>query len=359
MSEDAQDNRKRPAARGVRSGAGRAAGPSTGPRRVHLLLGEDDWLRDRTLRALLDQTIPAAERDLNLDRLDADLATAEEILTRADTLPFFGAARVVVVLRVERLKADAQDRLLAYLEQGPPPSILVLVASQLDERRRFTKGVRAIAQVHPCATPRAEDLPSWSQRYAQEVGKRLSQDAARALVQLAPPGLGSLAGEIEKLASYVGTRDTIREDDVRAAATRAAEFTVFQLTDAVGDRDSARALRVLDRLLVEENPIGLLALLAGHVRALLATQALESESAGRDRVQAALGNRAWLYDRYRKQLGGFRGAELARFLRNLRDTDVRMKSSIGSPRMVLEHLVVRLCTAGQNRRPTSTSPRSS
>ncbi|MBM3449632.1 MAG: DNA polymerase III subunit delta [Armatimonadetes bacterium] len=371
MDDEPKAPRSRAPSRGTRAApastapqSGRARKPSaspapTGPRRVHLIVGDDDWLRDHTLRRLLDELIPLAERDLNLDRLEVDSISIEDVITRADTLPFFGATRVVVVLRVERLNAAAQDRLSAYLEQGPPPSIFILVATSLDERRRFTKTVRAVSRVHACTTPRSGELVGWAQRYAQELGKRLSPDAARALVQLVAPGLGNLANEVDKLAAFVGGRDVIREEDVQAAATRSAEFTVFQLTDAVGDRDAARALRVLDRLLVEENPVGLLALLAGHVRALLATQALAAGRADRERVQAVLGNRAWLFDRYRQQLRGFGDPDLARLLRDLRDADYRMKSSTGSPRMVLEHLVVRLCTAGETGRLTSTSPRPS
>ena len=60
---------------------------------VYLLHGEEDLLIDQALAALLDRLVPAEERDLNLDVLWATEIAIPDLVTRLDTLPFFGRRR--------------------------------------------------------------------------------------------------------------------------------------------------------------------------------------------------------------------------------------------------------------------------
>ena len=68
-----------------------------------------------------------------------------------------------------------------------------------------------------------------------------------------------------------------------AAASAGAVASVFELTDAVGERDVARALRVLHRLLGSgETPLGVSAMLGRHVRALIGARALAARGMSPD-----------------------------------------------------------------------------
>src|SRR5256885_16093068 len=119
---------------------------------VYLLHGEEDLLIDQALAVLLDRLMPAEERDLNLDVLRAGEIALPDLVTRLDTLPFFGRRRVGVVKDPEAWKAPEQKRLAAYLEQGPPPPGLGLVAPGPGRRSRPYNKVPRIRQVE--AVPR-------------------------------------------------------------------------------------------------------------------------------------------------------------------------------------------------------------
>src|SRR5574337_531591 len=68
---------------------------STTPRHVYLLHGEEDLLIDQALATLLDRLVPPEERALNLDVVWPDEMSITDLITRLDTLPFFGQRRVV------------------------------------------------------------------------------------------------------------------------------------------------------------------------------------------------------------------------------------------------------------------------
>lgn len=312
-------------------------------RQVYVVVGEEAWLRRRAVERVVSAYLSPAEQELNLDQLDAAEADVAEILTRANTLPFFGSTRVVVVRQADRLPAAAQERLAAYLEANPPACVLVLEAASLDRRRRLWGVLQRVAEVVEADPLEVRDAVAWVTSRVRELGKRITGEAARALVAAVGTDLHALSGEVEKLVAYAGERATLQLSDVEAVASHGAEVSVFALTDAVAAGDAAAALRVLHRLLERENPVGLVALLASHFRALLYTQALVAQRASSGQVRQALGSRAWLFGRYREQVRRLGSGRLAELYQHIERTDLQLKTSGGAADVLVQQLVVRLC----------------
>ena len=93
--------------------------------------------------------------------------------------------------------------------------------------------------------------------------------------------------EIEKLAAYVGDRDTVTKADIAAITSSSREAVGWDLADAVGARDLPRALSVLKQLLFERRP------------AFMLIRGLENRIAQLQLLREAI-NKRWL----RSQSGG-------------------------------------------------------
>src|SRR5438445_10901673 len=139
---------------------------------VYLLQGEEDLLIDQALAGLLDRRMPAEGRDLNLHVLRAGEIALPDLVTRLDTLPFFGRRRVVVVKDPDAWKAPEQERLAAYLEQGPPPSALILLAQGLDRRRKPYTTIRRIGEGQEFPRMSVRPLPPWIAHRPPRAGRR-------------------------------------------------------------------------------------------------------------------------------------------------------------------------------------------
>jgi DNA polymerase-3 subunit delta len=317
---------------------------------VYLIVGEEDLRAEEALRNLLRDVVPEDERALNLDVVEAGSTPVQDIITRCETLPFFGARRAVVlhVRAPESWRAAEQDALADYLNQGPPPSVLIVVAPRLDQRRRLSGVLRRRAQVIRCDPPEPEDVPAWLRARVQETGKTIAPDAAALLADLAGGGLRALGLEIEKLAAYTGERGTITADDVREVASQAAaQATVFEVMDAVGHRRTAEAFRLLDGLIaLGEPPLRILYMLEDQVRMLARVQELVDRGVrGRADVQRALGSRAWRYADYQQQVKAFGRIDVAALLGLLLEADGAVKTGQMPPRLALETLIVRMSGA--------------
>lgn len=320
----------------------------TADHHVYLLHGEEDLLVDQALSALLDRLVPSEERDLNVDVLRADEMAMTDLITRVDTLPFFGRRRVVVVKDAGAWKPADQERLAAYLEQGPPPSALILVAQSLDRRRRLYTTLRRVGEVQEFPRMSLRQLPVWISERARQSARRLDPDAVEALIALVGPGLRQLSLEMEKVWAYVGTREHITRVDVEEAVSRLSESTIFMLVDAVGEQRADRALRYLTEILREEAPPYVLFMVARQFRLLFRASVLLSKRKPPAVLQEALGVPPFVARRIGEQARNFPPAAFPGIFTRLQDADRAIKTT-GHPRLALETLVTELCLPQKGR----------
>jgi DNA polymerase-3 subunit delta len=180
----------------------------------------------------------------------------------------------------------------------------------------------------------------------------------------APDDLRGLGNELEKLFLFIGPRSALRAQDVETLMTDRGEGWIFDLTRLVGERDAVAALGQLARLMSQgEHPLKLLAVLAAELRRLLsARQLLDTEL-----------RRSWrrgmTYDQFQKTVlkngapvlsrnafadymcfqraSGFSLRALRSYLEAVHETDLRLKSSGGHPRLIMERLILDMCARGQ------------
>lgn len=317
--------------------------------RPTLIIGEEDYLAEDALARLIDQALPAEDRALNLDVLDA-AAPIGELLTRLDTAPFFGPSRVVVVRRLEAMRDADQDALSAYLDRGDSPTLGLYVARELDRRRRLFQTFRRVATIVECRPLAPRDLPAWVHQRITASGKHAAPGATESLVALAGGSLRDLEHEVAKLTAYVGDRPQITRADVDAIASRLGEASIFTLADAVGGGDAARALVALHDNLSTHEPLHVLFMITRQFRLILRARALAKSLSGGDTGLAdQLGVHPYVARKVTEQARGYRTDQFPGIFAALEGADQAIKSG-SAPRLALETLIVQLC--GMNRRAT-------
>lgn len=314
---------------------------ASAPSHVYLLLGEEDVLVEQAVTRLLDQLIPAEERALNLDAVRADEIELTDLITRVDTLPFFGQRRAVIVKDVDAWTPSEQERLAAYLDRGTPPSALMLIASELDRRRKLYTTVRRVGEVQEFPRLSVRELPAWIKDRVKREGRRIDQEAIDALVARVGPGLRQLGLELEKLFALVSPDASITRQDVESVVSRLSESTIFMLVDAIGEQRAGQALWHLDDLLREEAPPYVLFMIARQFRMLLKASVLQARKASPAAVQQALGVPPFVARRMADQAKNFPPAIFTRIFERLEEADRAIKTT-GHPRLALETLIAEL-----------------
>jgi DNA polymerase-3 subunit delta len=265
---------------------------------VLLVCGEDEFGVKQRAREVFQQWSQKLG-GLDHEMIDASVNNSGEALTALaklrealQTLPFFGAAKVVWLqncnfLGEERTAlaaavTEALGELARELKAFRWDNVRLLVsAGKVDKRKSFYKALEKIGAVEVFAGW-SEKEDEWHEEAAAlvrralgEAQREISEEGLAQLVTFTGPQARLLTSEVEKLVLYAGARTRIEAGDVAAIVTRNKQARAFALGDALGERDLAAVLHCLDQELWEirrdtkRNEIGLLYGLISKVRALL------------------------------------------------------------------------------------------
>jgi len=169
-----------------------------------------------------------------------------------------------------------EGRLEEILERGlPPDHILVLSALSVDRRKKLyqimVEGGIVLAFEKEKGDGRIKDqFRRVALEYARNQGKSITGDALEVLGEKTGYRLAEAMTVLESLLSFAGDRGKVDVEDVESLATETKEYTVFDLTGALAEREASRALKALDALFRKgEPPLMVFAMVVREIRHIL------------------------------------------------------------------------------------------
>jgi DNA polymerase-3 subunit delta len=325
-----------------------------------LLLGAEPYLRDICRAQLIDQYVAEAARTWAVSRFSAERGDIEAALDQAQTLPMLSPQQVVFLENTEAIeefadkkREDAVQQLESYFADPAPFTVLVIEATQLDQRMKLSKllvekSLVVTVDLGEDPNQRNAAAVALARSLAKEQGVEFEKGAAENLAECVAADLQRLKTEIEKLATFAGERKTILLEDVASMVISERTTTVWEMADMIASRQGKRALDFLDRLLRSgEEPIFLLGGLLFMYRKLVEAsevkgvvngwQAARALQMAPEKAELAVRNARKISKP--RLLAGMRAFQLA---------DNRLKGGSEDPRAVMEFLIAEL-TAPETR----------
>jgi len=296
---------------------------------LYLLQGEDDIEKSalgHEFEALIDEGL----RAFNVERIHAgDVTSGErlvgvvsELVAAAHTLPMMSPRRLLIVLQADQLlmpkrESDAANRALDALEmlfkEPDSQTTIVLIAAPLDKRSRMYKLLVKHAALVECGVIETQaDAERWIKNRVTAAGAQIDPAGARLLGERSGADVKRLRNDVERLLLYALGQKMISLDDVRQIVGPATLQDDWAMTNAIEAGDGAVALRQLALVLDAGAP-----------------------------PEKVLGQLGWLV---RTKFPVIAPGALRPAIAALFRTDLDLKRSGGDPRILLERLIVELCT---------------
>ncbi len=261
-----------------------AAAKTKAVAQICAVVGSDDSEVKRAALELAEAMTPEGNAEFGREVIDGAVdyvdAAAERIHQTIEallTFPFFGGEKLVWLKSASFLAddpagrsqtvTDALEKLAETLGSGLPESTrFLLSAVGVDKRRTFYKTLGKLGKIEVFDKVDA-GKSGWEQaaseiveRSARERGLRLAPDALELFTLFTGGERRVIENELEKLDLYLGpARREVRAEDVRQLVPLSREGVVFELGNALAERDLHRALGLLDQLLFQgESAIGIL-----------------------------------------------------------------------------------------------------
>jgi DNA polymerase III subunit delta len=213
----------------------------------------------------------------------------EALLAAIPAMSLTPSRRHLLVDGVERWRDRQLDAVAEALGQMPPELTLVLIARDKAPAKLKAAVAAGQGEIHEFEAPRAKEMPRALVVEAKRLGFALDPAAARTLVTRMGANPVRLRNELERLALWAGEGGSVSEADLDSMVFDTSEAAVWALSDALLERDSARAASIAERLVSQgENVTGLIYGLASRLRSACAAAAQLEAGVSPKQVESSL-----------------------------------------------------------------------
>lgn len=284
------------------------------------LTGENDFLRTRELRKLVDAFV-AEHTDMGLERLDGEEADYDQMHAAAQSLPFL-SPRKLVILRSPSANKQFTEEFEQFLRDVAETNDVVLVEPKLDKRLSYYKTLKKETDFREFSPVDGANLTRFMTEYAKAQGGSLSPSDAQMLVERVGTNQQLLISELDKLLSYDAK---VTSQSIELLTEKTPQSSIFELLDAAFAGNTKRAMDLYkEQRALKVEPQQIIAMLVWQLYVLALVKTAKDRSPDDMASEARLSPFV-----VRKSAGLARSLSIARLkalITRLREFDVRLKS---------------------------------
>jgi len=212
---------------------------------VYWLEGEEPYFIDTITDYAEHHILNEAEASFNLTVFygrDADWATVVNACMR---YPMFAERQVVLLKEAQHMKDI--EKLENYIAKPLASTVFVVSYKdkKVDGRTAFAKVLKNKTELFSTKKLYDNQLPEWVSQMVGQHGLTINQKSQALLVDHIGNDLSRLRNEVEKLSVNLKGRKNITEEDIEAFIGVSKEFNVFELQDAIAQKNLAKAIRII------------------------------------------------------------------------------------------------------------------
>ena len=298
---------------------------------LYLLYGEEQFLLESVLKKIKKRF---GELLQGINYIIIDENSINDLIYNIESPAFGYSNKLIIVKNSGLFKKDGrkkqnspiQESIAQYIENNKLEDVIVVfVENEIDKNNVF----EAISKKGVVVEFKELDefaLIRKLKQIANLYKVNLPDQEARYLLEISGTNMQYLINEIRKLIEFVGPNGTINKEDIDNLAIEQIDSVIFDLTDNLGSKQTAKALDVLDGLIYNKEPIQkILVTLYNHFKKLyLCSLAIESNKD----IASSIGlkpNQTFLVNKYKRQLNYFKPDDLKKILKEFTELDYNYK----------------------------------
>lgn len=300
---------------------------------VYLLYGEEKFLLDNCVKKIKKRF---GELLQGINYVIIDEATIDNLIDEIESPAFGYDQKLIIVKNSGLFKKDGrkkqnspiQEKISEYFNSTKLDNsvVLVFVEDTIDKNEVFDS---LSSQAIVVEFKELDEL-ALIRRLKQIAGLykvTISDQNLRYLLEISGTNMQYLINEIRKLIEFTGQGGTISKEAIDNLAIKQFDSVIFDLTDSLGNKQTAKALEVLDELIYQKEPAQkILVTLYNHFKRLyLCDLAIKNNKD----IATSLGlkpNQTFLVNKYKKQLTSFKEVNLRKILEGFTDLDYNSKN---------------------------------
>ncbi len=308
---------------------------------LYLFTGPEKFLTRYYVNQMLEMLLDENTKTFNYTEFSGKVSL-QAVSDAISIYPAFARRRVVVVRESTLLKQGAKETdWNVFFKSLPDYLCLIFIQEEVDKRVSFYKAVRNHGLIIECDRQDESALTKWVINRLSRYRKQIDEKDAAYLVALLEPDMTFMDLELEKLARYAGNSAHITRNMIDTVATRSMKSRIFDLTDAISQRQTAQALQILNGLVEQKEPLPYIMAMVGRQMGLLLRVKKMEEKKLPDMARV-LGINPYIAGKIRKQAASFSIDQLKETMRKCVQMDQASKTGRMNPRLALDLFITEL-----------------
>ncbi|HHT88697.1 MAG TPA: DNA polymerase III subunit delta [Clostridiales bacterium] len=308
-------------------------------KQFYLLYGSESYLI-KLYRDKLREAVSGESDQMNFSRFEGKGIDLKELNDVAQTLPFFGDKRLILIEQSGLFKE--QSELPNILADAPESTMFIFAEQDVDRRNKAYKLINDRGVVSEMKGLDDKNLRLFVASLLKQAGKNITRNVCDYLLDKTGTDMDNISNEVEKLIGYTLGRDIITVEDVDAVVTTQITGKIFQMMDAIGSKQQGRALTLYyDLLSVREKPSHILYLIMRHFNVLLQVKEMVSFGYASELIIEHVGIPAFTIGKYISQTKNFTIEQLYESLKIAADTEEQIKKGQINDKIGVELMIIR------------------
>lgn len=309
-------------------------------KQAYLLYGEEAYLR-RQYRDRLKEALTVDGDTMNYSYFEGKDISVGTVIDMAETLPFLADRRVIVIENSNLFKTGG-EKMAEYLAEPAGAAYFVFVEAEVDKRSRLFKTVSANGTAVEFPVQNEATLKKWILGMVKKEGKQITGHALDFFLEKTGTDMENIRRELEKLMCYCMEKDAVSEQDIGDICTHRTSSRVFDMVNAIADKQQKKALDLYyDLLALKEPAMRILFLIARQFNMLLQVKELKGKGYDNKAIGGKVGLSPFIAGKYVTQAAKFKTADLRRALEACVEAEEAVKTGRMNDVMGVELLIVR------------------
>lgn len=311
---------------------------------LYFYYGEDTYSLKKKIKEIVDAFVKIEGSDFNVSTLLGNKISVQEFEKNVFTAPFLGSKRLIVLKNVllECSDLDVKKAISINLDKVPETSIVIFVEEgKPDKRESLFKNLSKLSTTKSYDQPTDLDIKRFIETTVSESNFKISSAANFQLGLYCGRDYWRIQNELQKLISYVKyqKRDTINEGDIVKLVDPVNNFMIFDLTDALADRNVKKAIKIYHSMLKGgEDEIKVFNMIIYHIRNMVLVNSISENNESLIAKKTSL--HPYVVKKIMISLRKFEQEKLHQLYKKLSETDWKIKTGFLDIGTALDLLLV-------------------
>ncbi|MEM1323252.1 MAG: DNA polymerase III subunit delta [Bacteroidota bacterium] len=314
---------------------------------VYLLHGEEAYYIDQLSSHFEEKALEEHEKAFNQIIIYGKEAQSKSLIDAACRYPMMAARQLVILKEAQEMRTLGD--LKPYIEKPVPTTIFVICYKhkKFDKRTALAKALKKSAVIFESKRMYDNKMPGWISDYLKTKKLGITPEATRLVAEYLGTNLSKVANELDKLAINIPSGSTINDQQIQDQIGISKEYNVFELQNALGQRNTLKANRIINYFISnpKKNPlVVVIASLYNYFSKVYMLHFLRNSPDGEVARTLKLRSDYFLKD-YKMAARNFRPAKTQQVINLLKEYDLRSKgveNNSASEGELMKELVYRI-----------------